>query len=357
MARKTVGYVELEWTCKRCGTKNPGKQNVCSNCGGAMETADQFELPEEQKLITDEKAAAEAEKGADIHCPYCGARNPAGTAACVQCGGDLKEGAARQAGQVLGAHTTAPVPDITCPFCAAQIKANAQRCPNCGGDLVQRAEKPAAAIPTPKKMPLWAIIALAAVGLLCLAGIIGLVALSAKTSDVTGQVQSVGWQRTISIVAQRPAKKEAWEDSLPAAAEEVACQDEYRRTSDSPEPKSTEVCGTPYTVDTGSGVGEVVQDCTYRVYDSYCTYTVLEWQVVDQVVAQGSDLQPAWPALSLAAGQEAGDRNEQYVVTFSADGQTYQYTVPDAATYAQFAPGSQWTLKINAFGSLTSVSR
>ena len=356
MARKTVGYVELEWTCKRCGTKNPGKQNVCGNCGGAMEAADQFELPEEQKLITDEQQVAAVGKGVDIHCPYCGARNPAGTAACVQCGGDLKEGAAREAGKVLGAHTTAPVPDIPCPFCAAQIKANSQRCPNCGGDLLQRAEKPTAAAPTPKKMPLWVILALAAVGILCLAAVIGLIVLSGKTSDVTGRVQSVSWQRTISILAERPVQKQAWEDSLPAAAEEVSCRDEYRRTSDFPELKSTEVCGTPYTVDTGSGVGEVVQDCTYRVYDSYCSYTVLDWQVVDQVIAQGSDLQPAWPALSLAAGQQAGDQQEQYLVTFSADGQTYNYSVSDASTFAQFVPGSQWTLKINAFGTLTSVS-
>ena len=355
MARKTVGYVELEWTCKRCGTKNPGKQTVCSSCGGAMEATDQFELPEEQKLITDQPKADEAPKGADIHCPYCGARNPAGTAECIQCGGDIKEGAAREAGKVLGAHTAAPVPDIACPYCAAQIKANSQRCPNCGGDLLQRAEKPAPAL-TPKKMPLWMIIALAAFGVLCIGGIIAFIALSGKTSDVTGQVQSVAWERTISILAQRPVERETWEDNLPQEAENISCRDEYRRTSDFPELKSTEVCGTPYTVDTGSGEGEVVQDCQYRVYDTYCSYTVLEWQVVDQLVAQGSNLQPAWPSLSLASDQREGDRVEEFVVTFSAGGQLYRYTVPDASTFAQFAPGSQWTLKINTFGVLTSVS-
>jgi hypothetical protein len=47
---------------------------------------------------------------------------------------------------------------------------------------------------------------------------------------------------------------------------------------------------------------------------------------------------------------------EEFVVTFSAGGQLYRYTVPDASTFAQFAPGSQWTLKINTFGVLTSVS-
>ncbi len=355
MTKKTVGYVELEWTCKRCGTKNPGTKNVCSNCGGLMDASDQFELPEEQKLITDEKKVEEAQKGADIHCPYCGARNPAGTPICVQCGGDLKEGAAREAGKVLGALKTEAAPDITCPFCSSKIKADSQRCPNCGGDLVQRKEQTTAPAAAPQKMPLWAIIALGVFFLAC-CGAIGIyTVLSARTSDVKGTVQSVAWQRTIPILEERPAKKEDWEENLPSGAENVSCSDRYRETSSLPAPKSTEVCGTPYTVDQGSGTGKVVQDCEYRVYDSYCEFTLLEWQAVDQVVAQGNDLQPDWPALNLQTGQREGDRSEQYQVVFAAGGQSYDYTVADAATFAQFTPGSQWTLKINTFGVLTGV--
>ena len=81
-----------------------------------------------------------------------------------------------------------------------------------------------------------------------------------------------------------------------------------------PSPKSTEVCGTPYTVDTGSGAGKVVQDCEYRVYASYCDFTVLDWVVVNTAVAQGSDNNPQWPVLSLPAGQQEGDRHETYQV-------------------------------------------
>ena len=33
MTRKTVGYVELEWTCDHCGTENPGPRKFCNNCG------------------------------------------------------------------------------------------------------------------------------------------------------------------------------------------------------------------------------------------------------------------------------------------------------------------------------------
>ncbi len=39
-----------------------------------------------------------ASAGADIHCGFCGTRNPATATICSQCGADLKEGKARQAG-------------------------------------------------------------------------------------------------------------------------------------------------------------------------------------------------------------------------------------------------------------------
>ena len=67
MTRKSLGYVELEWTCKRCGTVNPGMQKMCTNCGAPMADADQFEMPDEQRLITDDTRLEAAKKGADIH--------------------------------------------------------------------------------------------------------------------------------------------------------------------------------------------------------------------------------------------------------------------------------------------------
>jgi hypothetical protein len=204
-------------------------------------------------------------------------------------------------------------------------------------------------------MPVWAIVGIVLFVLAC-CGAIGLYAiLSARTSDVKGQVQSVTWERTVSILEERPAQKEAWEESVPSEASNVSCQDRYRETSSFPAPKSTEVCGTPYTLDTGSGVGKVVQDCEYMVYASYCEFTILEWQVVDQVVSSGSDLSPYWPTFNLQAGQQQGESQERFQVVFSADGNLYDYTPPDEGTFSQFAPGSTWTLKINTFGVLTGV--
>src|SRR4030066_1943388 len=167
MTQKELGYVELEWTCKHCGTINPGMMRVCTNCGAPIAKDDKFELPDQQELITDQEKLNEAKKGPAIHCPYCNVLNPEGTKLCIQCGGDIQAGLARQAGEVLGAHEASLVPDKPCPFCNQPVKANAQRCPHCGGNLVEAARPsaiPAAAAAGPKKTSIWLIVALIALG-------------------------------------------------------------------------------------------------------------------------------------------------------------------------------------------------
>ena len=103
MAQKTEGFIELEWTCPSCQSNNPGPQKTCQNCGSPQPDDVTFHLPGEAKLKTDEATAEMAAAGPDIHCPYCGARNPGNAAECTQCGGDLSGGTHRQAGQVVGA--------------------------------------------------------------------------------------------------------------------------------------------------------------------------------------------------------------------------------------------------------------
>jgi len=357
MTQKELGYVELEWTCKHCGTINPGMQKVCSNCGAPIGEDDKFELPDQQELITDKEKLEEAKSGPAIHCPYCSALNPADTKLCVQCGGDIQEGLARQAGEVLGAYQTAAVPDKPCPFCNQPVKANAQRCPNCGGSLVTRKDKPAASKPAaPKKPSIWLIVGGVILALACIGSLIAFIVASNKTEDVTASVVDKSWQLSIDIMEKRPVQKEAWEDALPSDAEDVSCREEYNETSNVPVPNATEECGTPYMVDTGSGAGKVVQDCVYLVYDSYCSYSVLDWTVVDTVVGRGSQNDPEWPATALLAGQQEGDRHESYQVTFATDEQTYTYTPDSIEDFSQYELGTQWLLAINTFNQIRSIS-
>lgn len=355
MTRKSLGYVELEWTCKRCGTVNPGLQKTCTSCGSPLAENDQFELPEEQKLITDEAKLEAAKKGPDIHCPYCGTANPAGSPSCKQCSGDLSEGALRAAGKVLGAHQEGPAAQIACPYCSTMISPNVQRCPNCGGDLAPKEAKPAPAAVERPGMPKWMMLVGVALLVLCVGAAAVFFILSMRTEDVRAYVQNVAWQRSIEVLETRLVEQNDWENELPNEAQNVSCSDQYRQTSSVPVPNATEVCGTPYTVDTGSGVGEVIQDCEYLVYDSFCSYEAYQWVVVTQEVTQGSDLQPYWPDLALSSIQREGNRQEQYRVIFVADGETYTYDLTDPNAFTQFTPGSEWTLKVNALGGLSAV--
>ncbi len=355
MTQKELGYVELEWTCKHCGTINPGMKRVCTNCGAPFAEQDKYQLPDQQELITDKARLEEAKAGPAIHCPYCNVLNPAGTKFCIQCGGDIQAGLARQAGEVLGAYETAAIPDKPCPSCGQPVKANAQRCPNCGASLVEPTAPPVAPAAIAKKTPIWMIVGAVLLGVLCLGSVIAFIVMGNRTNDVTASVSDMQWQLSIDIMAKAPVQKSAWEENVPSEAKNVACQDRYKETSSFPVPNATEVCGTPYTIDTGSGAGKVVQDCEYRVYASYCDFSVLDWTVVNTAVAQGSDNNPEWPLLNLQAGQQEGNRSESYQVSFDADGQTYGYNPVDSADFSQFELGSQWVLSINTFGQIKDL--
>jgi len=357
MTQKELGYVELEWTCKHCGTINPGMKRVCTNCGAPISEEDKFELPEQQELITDKEKLDEAKKGPAIQCPYCNVLNPAGTTLCIQCGGDIQAGLARQAGEVLGAYKSDAVPDKPCPFCSQPVKANAQRCPNCGGSLVDAIKPASTPTSIPKKTPIWLIVGGIVLGVLCFASLIAYIVMNNRTNNVTAKVSDLSWQLSIDILEERPVKKSAWSKDVPSQAQDVTCEDKYKETSNSPVPNATEVCGTPYTIDVGSGAGKVVQDCEYYVYASYCNFSVLDWTVIDTVVAQGTDNSPQWPMVNLQTGQQEGNRHEAYQVSFDADGQTYSYNPVDMAEFSQFDIASQWVLAINTFDKIKDVQR
>ena len=54
MPEETVGYVRLRWTCRQCGTINPGPEKKCRGCGAAQPEDQTFELPEQQELVEEE---------------------------------------------------------------------------------------------------------------------------------------------------------------------------------------------------------------------------------------------------------------------------------------------------------------
>jgi len=307
----------------------------------------QFVQATQEDLITDEAEIAAAQLGPDIHCPYCGTRNVANAAKCVQCGGDLSEGTARQVGQVLGAHSDGSVQPITCPACGNSNHPDAAHCTQCGAPMHGAAAPPpdGDTITTPPKKGCskGVLFLLAAAALLAV--VIGVI--SCWPRSTSAAVTSVSWTRTIPILEQRQVERSDWEENIPDGAELYGCEMREYGYSDGPQPNSTKECGTPYSRDLGNGRVEVVQDCEYLVYREYCRYSVLEWVVVNTLQAEGRDYSPSWPRAQLASGQREGDRTEQYVIVFGDANKQYVYTTSNAGELAQFQPGTRWSLKVS----------
>lgn len=356
MAEKSLGYVELEWTCPSCNTRNPGTATKCKQCGTPMPEDVKFEQAAEEKVTTEEAVVAAVKAGPDIYCAYCGTRNASTATACRQCGALLAEGAARATAGVLGGLRDQPAPPQKCPSCGTENAATALKCRNCGapmGKAVPATPPPTVAVARPAGMGFLPLLLLGLLALLAVFFFIG-----GRSSSVTAQVVDHSWRRVVSIEALVPVTREGWLDELPAGVEVGNCRKEVYQTVSQPVPNSREVCGTPYVVDTGTGYGEVRQECQYEVLADFCQYRTLAWTTAPSLVLEGRDLNPQWPAISgLAQNQRAGGRNEQYVIVFRANDRDYTYTTGSIDDYLAFARGGQYNLTINGFGQITKITQ
>ncbi len=359
MAKKTLGHVELEWTCPSCGKRNPGSIQSCKTCGTAMPADIRFEVGVGQELDTSEETAARVAQGPDTHCPYCGARNAGAAVACRQCGGDLSEGARRQAGGVLGAYQSGPPPDLTCPHCGATNPGAATSCAKCGGPLARPSNAaPAARVepaPTEGKRRTLSLPVLFLIALLACAGVWVLIRSLSRSTATMGTVAAVEWTYSIAMEQLGPVERENWRDEIPDGARLGECSNKVRRTVDEPVPGATEACGTPYVEDTGTGQGRVVQDCQYQVPDQWCRYTVQDWIDAGEEEASGRDMRPYWPAMVTSTGRRESSRTETYRVVFDADGSQPVYRPGSLDEFQRLTPGSRWEIEVNRLGAVVSV--
>ncbi|GAB4447390.1 MAG: hypothetical protein Kow0031_29970 [Anaerolineae bacterium] len=364
MAKKSLGYVELEWHCPNCSTRNPGSRKTCSSCGMPQPEDIQFEQQAQEKIITDEAKLAQAQAGPDIHCYYCGSRNPGNAESCSQCGANLKEGTRRDSGDVLGAHRDKAAPPVTCPACGSENEASAPKCATCGAALVQQPPPPPPPPPPSAKKSssaakggIFGGAGLLAILLgLCVVCAVGYFMLAGQTEELLATAKEARWERTIQVEGLVPVSHEAWHDEIPRDGDVVSCSSRVRRTQDNPAANAKEVCGTPYTVDSGSGFGEVVQDCKYEISEDFCEYTLPEWQVVDEVTRTGSNSQPQWPALNLPHNQREGEREERYRCVLSTESGDYVYGSSNPDLLTRCTVGSRWRIEVNTFNAVTEMT-
>jgi ribosomal protein L40E len=355
MAKETLGYMKLEWTCPRCNSRNPGPQKTCLSCGAPQPENVAFQLPEKQALMQDEQEIAQAKKGADIHCPYCGARNPADAELCAQCGGDLRAGKQRESGRVMGAFDPQTAPQtILCPRCATENDLQALKCASCGAPLTGRLSlEPVAAKSRSFTPGLWI-----GVGLLfILVACVGFFVLASRSKEVEATLREAYWETSLVVEGLRPVERSNWREEIPVEATILSCQPKVHHTQEEAVPNANKICGTPYTVDTGSGYAEVVQDCVYEVLMDYCTYSTLEWQVVETLSQQGKSLPVIYPSTDLTDDQRLGEQQVTYVCIFEGSQRDYRFTTSDENFYRQCVAESQWVLEVNTLGQVISAKR
>ncbi len=337
MARKSLGFVPLIWDCPFCRTQNPGPIKSCTSCGAPQPDDVEFLQVDEEKFnfIKDEALIRMAKAGPNIHCPYCGTRNPGTAKLCSKCGGDLSLGGkARASGQrVRTTAETTTKEQVPAPIMPPAAGANATSAPKKNRTVL-----------------------FAAIGVLAVvACLVAVYFLFIKSETINATVTGVDWQRSIDVEAYRETTEADWWDQVPADAEVINCRDEYRYTSEDPEPNSTEVCSEENVEDTGTGIGEVVQYCTYDVYDQYCEYTVMAWQVVRTETESGTDLAPFWPTVNLAADERTSTETETYRITFETNKGDYTYSTTDLGLFLEAAPGSEWQLEVNNAGGILEL--
>ncbi len=342
-------FVELEWVCPNCNSRNKGSKKTCGSCGAAQPDNVKFHRAADEKVVADEKAMENAKAGADIHCGFCGTRNPGNAVTCSQCGGDLKEGKARQAGQVLQA---APPPPkaITCGNCGTENPGTARTCRQCGAALQQTDPTPVSAQTSakaaggtpPKKVNWWIFGGIGALLLICCIAAILIFAIPSKS--VKGTVSDLQWQTSVPVQEIQAVNYSNQSGSAPSEAYNVSCRTDSR-----------EVCEEK-TVDQGNGFAEIVQEC-HTESEQYCDYTLDEWTTIQTYTLDGNDNYPVYENPSLVSDQRLEQSSEILSVIFSTPDGQKNYTPNSVSEFQQFEIGSAWTLNMNAVGGVMSVER
>ncbi|MBM3181599.1 MAG: zinc ribbon domain-containing protein [Chloroflexi bacterium] len=348
--RESKGFVQLEWVCPNCDGRNAGSLKTCASCGAPQPDNVQFQRAANEKIVTDEKLVQAAKRGADIHCGFCGTRNPNNAVTCSQCGGDIKEGKARQAGQVLQAAATPPKV-VTCTNCGTENPGTVRTCAKCGSPLPRAAasqaelgqvKAAAAQKGMDKKKPNWLLFG--GIGALLLTCIAILFMFVFPSKSVQGTVADLRWQTSVPVEEIQAVKYSNERGSPPSDAYNVSCQTD-----------SQEVCEEK-TIDKGNGFAEVVTEC-HTETEQYCSYTVDEWETKDIYKLSGNDLYPVYSTPSISSNQRLGDSSEELIVYFDTETGQKTYSPDTVSEFQQFSIGSSWTLKMNAVGEVLSVER
>lgn len=315
-----MGY----WDCRACGTKRvEGPERQCPGCGQPRSAEVQFYTDDDAPEVDDAELLKRARSGADWHCPYCGADNRAGATSCIGCGAST-EGAEKRQQRLI--HDVPPAPPPRAPA----------------------------------KSPLLKIVAAAFV-LLALIGFGGWW-LVLRTTELSVEVTSKAWKKTLVVERLETDRGEAWSDEVPSGA---------RRVDSFGKKRTVEVQDGTQRVkvgkkDLGNGFFEDVYEdrpkyVKKQVTDTWVKYEIDRWKrhrTLEEKTTDGTE--PPWPQLTAGPNERAGPKTSEIVLALQgSDGKSYAYeiTADDAgrARAAKLVPGGTYTAEVNALGMIRDV--
>lgn len=350
MVKKSRGFIQLEWECPQCGSRNPGPAGSCEQCGAPQPDDVEFVAPSEREFVEDEQQLEHAKAGADIICAFCDTRNPATAEVCSQCGADLSEGERRKSGGTVNAREATSV--IHCHNCEAENRSTEKFCRQCGAPLAGASLKSAPVSPPQasksvqnpakqKKMKKsWLLGAILFLLLCCVGGLFFFVL--SPSEQISGSVDAVRWETSVDVQAEQEVSYTNERGNPPSDAYNVDCHTEKE-----------DVCSEE-TVDRGNGFAEVVENCETQT-EQYCSYTVMEWRVVETLTRSGNDYAPYYAEATLSADERLGNEALDLGVTFRSEKGALDYTPDNLNEYERYQIGSDWTLSLNRLGSIVSV--
>lgn len=371
---------EGRWDCPSCGSKRIyGRHVECPGCGKPRPAGIRFYLTDDAPAITDAAQLAEAKAGADWVCQHCGASNRATQEACGGCGAprgsspgqriiDYTLDQVPRSGDepppaAPGPHTIrtlvgGPAEPGAKPEGPKQPLTKGQTCMGCGCMTALAAG---------------AISLLLSLITMCFDALpVGGEGLQAAV------VTAKRWERAVVVEERSVIRGEGWE--LPDSAEVLRRRRRFKemgqevdhyttvtrqvprteQVSDGTRTRSREVdervrTGTRTYVcgqrDLGNGYFEDIE-CTepvyetrsrtetyeepvyrtethyetvteqvpvYRdvaIYDTFYTYRVPRWEVVDTLRTRGDTIRPFWPDTAMGRGRRIVRRMETYYLSF-----------------------------------------
>lgn len=306
---------EMMWDCSYCDTvKLLGKSHKhCPNCGTAQDSTKRYFPPEEEKVAVEDHEYI----GKDKVCGFCEAPNSSLAKFCTECAAPMD--GTKDVSLVQDPDESPPLPETEKPKKGSPLK--------------------------------WI------VGLALLVVVIVIFTLEEEKGVV---VTSHTWSRSIDVEQYKQVTEKDWRDRVPSKGKIDSCRDKERDTKKVPD---GEECST-VKKDNGDGTYVESEQCQTKyksvpIYDDWCTYQIKKWAVVRTEKETGSDLQPAWPTVSMRTCsmialncEREGDRESIYTVQLKdEEGKSHDCEFSENK-WKNIKDG---TSKVMSFGSVTGL--